>query len=293
MKKTSATVMLIILNALAFSAGSWAAFGTMMYNVTMTDILPGALFLAFLPSPLILVWRSLRDGYDFSKRRFLLCTIIPPHIVTMVANIVWAALAATVGSENGGWGGLAMIALIMVCGAAAAGFTVCVVGWVDLGEHFERIRSDNVKKALAIILLILCSTVICGGLRGLQNFPMPWVSYVYLKTTPLIVSYIRGTLLWVILPAVPIGFGVSALMRIYRKEYSLKAPLFILCAFFPSLIIAGVRMTLIYYGDKEYYFYRPGFTDPLDTLIFTATVAVIAAVICGITALIRSKRHYY
>lgn len=295
MKKTLATVLLIIFTALGFSAGIWAAFGSMWYNVTMTDILPGILFLTFLPSPLILVWRSLRDEYGFSKRRFLLCTVLPPHIVTTAGNIVMAVLAATVGSENGGWGGLALIALIMVCGAATVGLTVSEVIWVTLGESFERIKSDRVKKALAIILLILCSTIICGGLRGLQNVPMPWVSYVYLKSTPLIVSYVRGTLLSAVLPAVPIGFGASALMRIYRKDYSLKAPLFLLCAFLPTLLIfGGVAAAQYYrYREKGYYFYHHSFTASIDTLIFTAAVAVVAAVIYAITSLIRGRRHCY
>lgn len=296
MKKTLATVVLIILNSLAFSAGIWAAFGTMMYNVTMTDILPGVLFLTFLPSPLILVWRSLREGYGFSKQRFLLCTVLPPYIVTTAVNIVMAALAETIGSENGGWGGLALAALIIACGVATVGLTVSTVIWMILGERFERIRSDRTKKVLAIILLTLCSTIICGGLRGLLSIPMPRVSYVFLKTTlptPRIVSYVRGILLSVILPAVPIGFGVSALMRIYREKYSLKAPLFLLCSFLPTLLISGGVAAAEYYrfGEKEYYFYHQSFIASIDTLLFTAAVAVIAAVIYAVTALIRGRQH--
>lgn len=290
MKNPFITIALIVLNTLAFSAGIWAAFGSMWYSVGRVDLLPSILFLAVLPSPLVFVWRSLRDRYGFTKRKFWLCTILPQYIVSVIAGVILSAI----GAAAGGMGSLAVLAFIVVIGAANIGLIVCAWAWVEIGELCERIKSDRVRKVLAIILLIPCGVFICGGLRGLLDSPLSGlVSVVYTNTKPYVVSYITGILRAAVILAIPLGFGASALMRIYREEYSLKAPLFVLCAFLPTLLISGGMTAAKYYSDKEHYFHSHGFTESLDTLLFTAAIAVMSAVIYAVSALIRSRRHYY
>lgn len=72
----------------------------------------------------------------------------------------------------------------------------------------------------------------------------------------------------------------------------LPAPLFMILAYLPSLIIAGVRMALIYFGDKENYFFRCGSVDRLDTFIITAADAVMTALFAFASFLL-SRRHRY
>lgn len=186
MKKPFITIALIVLNTLAFSAGVWAAFGRTWYSVGSVDLLSSILFLVFLPSPLVLVWRSLRDRYGFTKKKFLLCTILPQYIVSIIAG----ALLLPIGAAADGMGSLAVLAFIMKLGAANIGLIVCVWVWVEIGELLERIKSDRVRKVLAIILLIPCGVFICGGLRGLLDLPFSGlVSIVYSDRQEFIVTY--------------------------------------------------------------------------------------------------------
>lgn len=296
MKKALAVIALILLNALAFSAGVWAVFGSWSYYVGKIDLLPGILFVAALPSPLVFVWHFFRDRFDFDKGKFFLCTLLPPYIVTAAASAIMLTIA---GAEDngGGWGGLAALALALACHIAKVGLIVSAVVWVTCDELFERIRSDRFKKALVIVLLTVCGVFILGKLHGLLDLnPLSrlYVAAVYvIGTKPPVVSHITGTLAAAVILAVPIGAGASALMRAFREEYSLKAPVFMLCAFLPTLLISGGMTAARYFNDMERFFYYHEFTDSLDALLFTAVIAVMSAIIYAISALIRGRRRCY
>ncbi|MDE6726971.1 MAG: hypothetical protein K2J80_03405 [Oscillospiraceae bacterium] len=294
MKKVLAVIALIVLNALAFSAGVWAVFGSWSYHIGKIDLLPSILFLAVLPSPLVFVWHLFRDRFDFSKGKFFLCILLPPYIVTAAASAIMLVIAGA--ADSGGWGGLAALAIAIGCHIAKAGLIVSAVVWVTCDELFERIRSDRLKKALVTVLLTVCGVFLCGKLHGLLDLnPLSRLyAVVYvIGTKPPIVSHITGTLAVAVILAVPIGAGASALMRACREEYSLKAPLFMLCAFLPTLLISGGITAARYFNDKERYFYHQEFTDSLDTLLFTAIIAVMSVMIYAVSALIRSRRHCY
>lgn len=287
MKKTStATVWLIILNLVGFFAGVCAALNVMRSSA---DLLFGALFLAVLPAPLVFAWSNFRDGYGLTKRKFYLCTLLPPFILSTAANIVMMILAATVGSENGGWGGLAMLGLIMANSGATFVLMFAIVVWTA----DELAKSDRAKKVWAIILLGVCGTMICARLRGLLSFPFSGlVMIVYSDRQDYRVTYILGILRAVAILSIPLGFGVAKLMKIYKEKYSLKPPLFILLAFLPMLLISG-GLFVRYFELPEYYHRFFNFTDHLETAIFTAALAIISAIIYAVAAFIRSRKHYY
>ena len=210
-----------------------------------------------------------------------------------IVVVVLMTIAEKEGSQNGGWGGLAILALLFGCGIAVTGLIVGMVVWTIDFDIIENKLGDRAKKVIAIILLIICGTIICGGLRGLVESPLLTVIKIRPDAKSYIIWYVQTTLVDAIIPAIPIGFGAAALMRIYSREYSLKAPLFMLCAFLPTQLIAGGMLVKQYFSDEENYFYHHEFTDPLDAVIFTALVAVFAAVIYAVTAFIRGRRHCY
>lgn len=291
MGKITATIILVILTTAAFSAGVWAAYGFTWYSVGKVDYLPSVLFIAFFPAPLVFVWRSLRDRYDFGKKRFYLCAIVPQYVVSFISSAILLAM----GANADGWGGIAVLVFVVMCIAATIGLVVAMVAWLGIGECCERIKSDRVRKALAIIGLAICGVFIFGVLRRLLDLRfLDLISVVrYTDQTPHIVSFINGTIPKAVILAIPLGFGASALSRVYREEYKLKAPLFILIAFAPTLLISGGLLAARYYKfpDLDYYLHK--FIDPIETAIFTATVALASAILSAISAIIRSKRHYY
>lgn len=292
MKKTPATVLLIIFNAIAFFAGICAAFtsGEGGDN-TGAFLWRCAIYLAAVPAPLALVWSVFRDVYGFRKLNFYLCTLLPPFLISSALNIIMVVQLKTVGSQNGGYAGLALIGLIMANSAATFVLTIDILLWTGL---CELVKSDRAKKVWAIVLLGVCGTIICGNLRGLLEFPFSGlVVTVRSGQMPRIVSDSLEILCVSAVPAIPLGFGVAALMRFYREKYSLKPPLFMLLAFSPTLLIAGVLMAAQYSKIYEYYYFFNDFTDRLETVIFTLTVVIASAIIYGISALIRSRRHNY
>lgn len=286
MKKALAVIALIVLNALAFSAGVWAVFGSWSFSVGKIDLLPSILFIAALPSPLVFVWRFFRDRFDLGKGKFFLCTLLPPYIVTAAVSLIMLTVAAAEDS-GGGWGGLAALALAFSCHAAKIGLIIGTVAWVDTCDKL-RIRSERLKKTLAIVLLTVCGVFILGKLHGLLDLnPLSnvYTAVVYvIGTKPPIVSHITGTLAAAVILAVPIGAGASALMRAFRKEYSVKAPVFMICAFLPTLLISGGLTAARYFNDRERYFYYRKFTDSLDALLFTALIAVMSAIIYAVSS---------
>lgn len=289
MKKTFAIISLIVLNALAFFAGIYAAFNVAIQ--APVDLLLGVLFLAVLPAPLVFAWGYFRDGYGFGRLKFYLCTLLPPFILSTAANIVMLILAFTVGSENGGWGGLALIGLIMAnCGATFV-LTLAIVLWTTF---CELVKSDRARKIWALILLGVCGTVICVRLRGLLGFPYSgMISIIYHDEQEFIVTYLLGILRGAAIWAVPLGFGAAKLMKIYHDEYSLKPPLFMLLAFLPAILISGGIMLARYSEFKEHFFTGFNFMIRLETAVFTVTLAIASAIIYAAAAVIRSRRHYY
>lgn len=282
MKQKTVTVWLIILNTLAYFAGAWAAFGSMIDDQSIGGAVgKSIIFLAVLPAPLVFVWRFFRFTYDFTKMKFFLCTLLPPFIVTVVFGFIMLS-----------WG-LTGLLISFLCNAVILCLIISTVIWVLAGGRGE--KSPN--KAAAIVLLGVCGALIFWRLFGLLNRPFAaMMGFVYRKepiTAALVARYIFGKLIPAAVWALPVGYGVSKLMKIYRDEYSLKPPLFMLCAFVPSLIIAGVRMVSEYLGDKEEYFYSFEFRAPLDTFILTATIALISAIIYAVAAFIRGRKHYY
>lgn len=292
MKKTPATVLLIILNALAFFAGIWAAlnfgglgrgFGTFLWL--------SVIYLAVVPAPLVFAWSFFRDVYGFSKLEFYLCTLLPPFIISSALNIIMVVQLQTVGSQNGGYGGLALIGLIMVNSAATLVLTISIVLWTTF---CELVKSDRAKKVWAIVLLGVCGTMICSGLRGLLGLRYSGaVAYVYTDEQEFITSFILGFLRGAAIMAIPLGFGAAKLMKIYREKCSLKPLLFYLLAFAPTLLIAGGLMIARYFESPERNFFNYQFLLQIETAIFTPTVAAVSAMIYGISTLIRRKKHYY
>ncbi|MDE6733073.1 MAG: hypothetical protein K2J77_09390 [Oscillospiraceae bacterium] len=291
MKRTFAIISLIVLNALVFFAGICAAFSSGEGGNSIGAFLwRSAIYLAAVPAPLALVWGVFRDVYGFRKLNFYLCTLLPPFIISSVLNIVMVVQLGSVGSQNGGYAGLALIALIMANSAATFVLTIDILLWT---MFCELVKSDRAKKVWAIILLGVCGTIIFSRLRGLLEFPFSGlVVTIRSGEMPRIVSDSLEILCVSAVPAVPLGFGVATLMRFYREKYSLKPPLFMLLAFAPTLLISGVLMAAQYSRIYEYYYFFNNFTDRLETVIFTAIVAIVSAIIYAISALIRSKRHY-
>lgn len=283
MKTKSATVSLIILNALAFFAGVWAAFGSMGGDKSVGSAIGlSAVFLAAFPFPHAFVWCFFRASYDFPKKKFLLCTLLPPCIVAVALGAAMCFL-----------GGLTGLAFSFALHAATLCLVISTAVWVSVGGALEKTS----RKLPAIFLLFICGILIFGRLFGLLNTPLAiMTSTVYRKepvTSAYVVAYVLKKLPLAGILALPIGFGASRLARVYRERYSVKAPLFMLLAFLPTLIIAGIRIALMYFADKEYYFYRRACTELFDTIILTAAVAVMTAVFTLIAHISGRRRTVY
>lgn len=273
MKKWIATVLLIILNALAYFAGAWVAF------ISMSDtqsVVKSIIFLAALPAPLVFVWRFFLLTYGFTKKKIFLCTLLPPFLVTAVLGAVITFL-----------GGLAGLGVSFVCHAATICIMISTVIWVSVGGRGG--KSPN--KAAAVVLLGVCGAAILQSLNRLLFSPIGLMISFVIK--PNISSKVAQqavrTLIMSAILFLPIGFGAAKLMKIYKEEYSLKPPLFMLCAFAPSLIIAGVRMPFEYNSEPHVIYAE--FEAQLDTLILTATIALVSAIIYTAAAFIRSRRQ--
>ncbi len=186
---------------------------------------------------------------------------------------------------------MALIALIMANSGVMFIFFIAEVLWLTFAEL---VKSDRAKKVWAIILLCVCGVIICSTLRGLLSFPLSGlVAIVYSDRQDYIVTYILGILRAAAILSIPPGFGAAKLMKIYKEKYSLKPPLFILLAFLPTLLISGGLLAVRYSEYPEYYFYKLQFTNNLETVIFTAALALVSAIIYAVVALIRSRKHYY
>ncbi|MDE6733072.1 MAG: hypothetical protein K2J77_09385 [Oscillospiraceae bacterium] len=278
MKKIFAIISLIILNALAYFAGAWVALISMFdAQSNVGAVVKSVLFLAALPTPLFFVWRFFLLTYGFTKKKFFLCTLLPPVVVTAVFGVFVLNL------------GLTGLFISFLCNAVTICLIISTVIWVSVGGRGE--KSPN--KAAAIVLLGVCGAAILQSLNRLLFSPIGLIISFVIK--PNISSALaRQAVNTLIISAVlflPIGFGAAKLMKIYKEECSLKPPLFMLFAFAPSLVIAGVRMPFEYNGEPHVIYAE--FEAQLDTFILTATIALVSAIIYAAAALIRSKKHYY
>lgn len=282
MKKVFATVSLIILNIIAFSAALCSAFVAMVsIESRVAAIAASAIFLVAFPFPQVFVWRFFRDRYGFGKKKFFLCTILPSYIITTILGAVLTVL-----------GGPPGLVFLFGCHAATLCLIIGTAVWISVGGRLEKTTRCKAKKPTALILLGVCGTIICGRLHGLLYVPFAeLVPIVRSDKVPFLVSYMLGILCLYAVLAIPLGFGVSALMSVYRREFSVKAPLFMLCAFAPRLLISGVATAVRYtgYRETEYHFFHTNFNTSLEALIFTAALAIISAIIYAISALIRRK----
>lgn len=284
MKNPLAAITLVILSALAFSAGVWATFGTRFGN--RADLFSRILFLIALPSPLIFVFRFFRNKYGFTMRKFLLCSLLPPYIVSMIVSVGLFLIGLAVQ----GMGGLLVLGAIVGWHLATLGLMTSAAVWISMDQVFEYIKHYNVRKALSIVLLTLCGAALGNGLYLILS-PYPTV-YIIFDSTPRIASYVAVSLVKAGIEAVPIGIGLVVLARFYREEYSVKLPIFMICIFLPTFLISGGTAAAAYFNDKKYYLYRGEFTDHLDNLLFAAAILVMTAILYAATSAVRRKKSY-
>lgn len=287
MPQKTATVLLAVCSIIVFAAGVLTMFGSVLYSVNFEGILPRILFLAAFPAPIMFAYRLFRDRFGMDLNKFSARALLPPYIFS--ASICGVILV--IGIFIGGWGGLGALAIAMTWHFATIGMIIASMIWLAIAHLFERLHSQGIKTALSLVLLILCGMALGGGLhRILLPTGLPIVSHT--SSTPRIVVYITNALIKSAIMALPIGFGVAALMRYYRAEYSVRAPLFMLCAFFPTLLLSGVNTAKTYFNDTTYYLTRGEFTDALNTLIFTAVITVMTAVFGAVFSVVLRKKHY-
>lgn len=282
MEKALATIYLVILNAIAFSLGVWVTFGSAWYSYGGADIPAAIFFIAAFPSPLIFVYRFFRDRYGFSTRTFFRCTLLPPHIVSLISG----ALILMMGAAAGGWGGLGALSVAVTWYFAKIGLIISATAWVWMDECLAAIKRYNGRKALSIILLTLCGAALGNSAyMFLEPIPLP---RVYAKDlTELIVQELAVA----VIVAVPIGIGLTALARFYGRKYLLGFPIFLLCAFLPSISL-GVWRAVANFRDEEYLFIRDQFLYPLKSLAVLLTTLAVTVILYVIVLAVRRKKCY-
>lgn len=133
MKKTAATVLLIILNIggealiillMAILSPVFSRIGVPIY----------ALALAVLDMPIMFVYRKFRGKYGFTKGKFFLCTLIAPFVPAISFGIVIYMNMA----EGTDYGGLAGFAFAVALIGATVFLAVCTIVWTALSDLFER-----------------------------------------------------------------------------------------------------------------------------------------------------------
>lgn len=263
MKKVIATILLIILAAVVLLAGFWEAVSSFLVE----PVHGGSIILIVVfPAPLVFVCRFFQNKFGFTKTKFILCTLILPTILLSLSGMslmVW---------------GLAGFTLSIPYYFAVYFYIISTAIWLLVKVPCRR-------KVPAIILLTVISVLI---LLNVHNIPQMSARWFWLIDPSIAVRQIFNALINTMILMLPLGYGVSALMKIYRDEYSLKPPLFMLCAFAPALIIAGVQMPLYYYSDERYS--NSLFKSSRDSFIFTAMVAIFSVIIYAVTEQIRRKR---
>ena len=286
-RKTAAVMLFIILDAFAFAVGVWITFGHDLWHVVRIDMIRRILFLAALQFPLLFVFRHFRDRYGVDMAHFCMYSLLPPFCVLVIASVVLYAVAAATAD---GWGGLAVMGLIVTLYGITFVLLFIAFIWIYAGQLFENIKRSGVRKAFSVILLILGGAAIGNGLY-IFVFPHPSVNVSSVYTSNFS-PYIAITLYKAAVEAVPVGIGLAALGRYYRDEYSLKLPIFLLCAFAPTFLSSILMAWKVYLDSPDYYLDEYEFFDRVDNLLFAAAILVMTVIIYAIFSAIRRKKSY-
>lgn len=108
------------------------------------------------------------------------------------------------------------------------------------------------KKTLAIIILLIVASAVIYGL-----------SFVYLLIA--LALFDCGGVLIDIAVTFAAGIGIDRLRGLFRKKYAIKAPLFFLLAYLPSIIGSAVYLAAVIHLDNIGYY--KGFFAGLGELL--------------------------
>lgn len=279
MKKSLAVVLLVVLSLIGYSIAVILSFSSAWYSVISAgNIVSRILFAAALPSPTIFVYRLFRDRYGFTMRRFLLALCMPPYAGSIILSVV----LIVIGIFTGGWGGLGALSIAITWHFATVGLLICTSIWIAALDAVDRIRRYNVKKTVSLIVLTLCAATVGSGIyRANTVFPFVVVYSANVNTAAIVTALIT---------AVPISVGLTALVRFYKKEYSLSPPLCMLCMFLPILLISAATLADAYFGG-EYYRYLNEFYASSQNLIGITAISLITVVLYAVFSAIRRRRR--
>lgn len=275
MKKS--VVLLVVLSLIGYSAAVLLSFGSAWHSViSVGEIGSRILFATALPSPLIFVYRVFRDYYGFTVTKFLLTLCVP----TFAGTIVLSVILIIIGTFAGGWGGLGALSIAITWHFVTVGLLVCTIGWITALNALDRIRRHTVKKVVSLIVLTLCSAAVGSGVYRVNGLASFWA-----------VSNDAVTVVTALITAVPIGVGLTALVRFYKKEYSLSPPLCMLCIFLPSLLISGAALINVYLNGGEYYKFSNEYYASRQNLIGTAAILSVTVILYAVFSAVRRKRR--
>lgn len=137
------------------------------------------------------------------------------------------------------------------------------------------------KKPLAVFLLIVGDLAVIFGL-----------AFLYLV---LIILIEYAGLLADIAITLAAGIGIDRLRRLFRKKYEMKAPLFFVCAYLPSIIGSVIYFVVYNYLDGIGYFegFLAGLGEMLMGLSWISTAAAFAAAggLCLLISFIIEKKR--
>lgn len=277
MKKPLAVVLLVVLSLIGYSAAVLLSFGSAWHSViSVGEIGSRLLFAVVLPAPLIFVYRVFRDYYGFTVTKFLLMLCLPPFAGTLVLSVI----LIVIGSFAGGWSGLGALSIAVTWHFATIGLLVCTIGWITALNSLDRIRRRTVKKAVSVIVLTLCSAAAGSGVYRVNDLVSFWA-----------VSNDTVTVVTALITAVPIGVGLTALVRFYKREYSLSPSLCMLCIFLPSLLISGAALINVYLSGGEYYRLSNEYYASRQNLIGTAAVLLMTVVFYAVFSAVFRRRR--
>lgn len=275
MKKS--VVLLVVLSLIGYSAAVLLSFGSAWHSViSVGEIGSRILFATALPSPLIFVYRVFRDYYGFTVTKFLLTLCVP----TFAGTIVLSVILIIIGTFAGGWGGLGALSIAITWHFVTVGLLVCTIGWITALNALDRIRRHTVKKVVSLIVLTLCSAAVGSGVYRVNGLASFWA-----------VSNDAVTVVTALITAVPIGVGLTALVRFYKREYSLSPPLCMLCIFLPSLLISGAALINVYLNGGEYYKFSNEYYASRQNLIGTAAILSVTVILYAVFSAVRRKRR--
>ena len=277
MKKTLAVLLLVILSLIGYSAAVLLSFGSAWYSVISVGEIGGRiLFAAALPSPLIFVYRGFRDCYGFTAKKFLFTLCIPPYAGTIVVSVV----LIVIGMFIGGWGGLGALSIAITWHFATVGLLIGTIVWITVLNAVDRIHSQNVKKIVSLIILTFCCAAAGSGVYRVNDL----VSFSMVNNNTV-------TIVTAMITAVPIGIGLTALARFYKREYSLSPPLCMLCIFLPTFLISGGILINSYLNGGEYYKFSNEYYVSRLNLIGTAAILSVTVVLYAIFSAVRRRRQ--